>query len=81
VDLVTAFDIETTYLKEVDQSVMYIWQWQFGDVCTVIGRSWFELKQFMRKLQNVLIKDRLVVFVHNLSYEYQFLSGVFDFAP
>lgn len=81
VDLITAFDIETTYIKEIDQSVMYIWQWQFGSACTVIGRTWQELKCFMRKLQNVLIKDRLVVFVHNLSYEFQFLSGIFDFAP
>ena len=42
-DIITAFDIETTYIKEIDQSVMYIWQWQFGDKCTVIGRTWHEL--------------------------------------
>ena len=28
VDIVTAFDIETTYIEEIDNSVMYIWQWQ-----------------------------------------------------
>lgn len=80
-DIITAFDIETTYIKEVDESVMYIWQWQFGNTCTVIGRSWYELKQFMALLSQSLGNDRLIIFVHNLSFEFQFLSGVFDFAP
>lgn len=78
-DIITAFDIETTYIKEIDQSVMYIWQWQFGDKCTVIGRDWYELRLFMEKLQECLEDQRLIVFVHNLSFEFQFLSGVFDF--
>ena len=38
--LTTAFDIETTVLDEYEQSVMYIWQWQFGEDYTVIGRTW-----------------------------------------
>ena len=80
-DIITAFDIETTYIKEIDNSVMYIWQWQFGDKCTVIGRTWYELKLFIEKLEGVLQDQRLMIFVHNLSFEFQFLSGVFDFAP
>ena len=80
-DLITAFDIETTYIKEIDQSVMYIWQWQFGDKVTVIGRSWMELRIFFENLKDLLGNDRLVIFVHNLSFEFQFLSGVFSFAP
>ncbi len=51
VDLITAFDIETTYIEEIDNSVMYIWQWQFGDKCTVIGRSWYELRLFWLSLK------------------------------
>ena len=39
IDLVTAFDIETSRLPEIDQSFMYIWQWQFGLEYTVIGRT------------------------------------------
>lgn len=80
-DLITAFDIETTYIEEIDQSVMYIWQWQFGDKCTVIGRTWYELRIFFENLKEHLMDDRLVIFVHNLSFEFQFLSGVFHFAP
>ena len=84
-DLITAFDIETTYIKEIDQSVMYIWQWQFGDKCTVIGRTWQDLRYFMEKLEDYLTHNgdvqRLVIFVHNLSFEFQYLSGIFDFDP
>lgn len=83
-DIITAFDIETTYIKEIDNSVMYIWQWQFGDDCTVIGRTWFELQRFVEKLESYLSSgdpQRLIVFVHNLSFEFQFLSGIFDIEP
>ena len=80
VDLITAFDIETTYIKEIDQSVMYIWQWQFGPDCTVIGRDWYSLRLFIDRLELTMGDDkRLVCFVHNLSFEFQFLSGVFEF--
>ena len=50
-DIITAFDIETTYIKEIDQSVMYIWQWQFGSETTVIGRSWYDFKKFIKALE------------------------------
>ena len=80
-DIITAFDIETTYIKEIDQSVMYIWQWQFGEECTVLGRTWYELRVFMQTLEELLEDQRLIIFVHNLSFEFQFLSGVFDFDP
>ena len=79
-DIITAFDIETTYIKEIDQSVMYIWQWQFGSEVTVIGRRWYELKKFITALRNQMDKDeKLVVFVHNLSFEFEYLSGIFEF--
>ena len=80
-DIITAFDIETTYIKEIDESIMYIWQWQFGDKCTVIGRTWYELRLFIEKLEEFLGDDRLVCFVHNLSFEFQYLSGIYDFDP
>ena len=40
IDMVTAFDIEATRLPEIEQAVMYIWQFQFGPDITVIGRTW-----------------------------------------
>ena len=39
-DLITAFDIETTRLPDIEQSFMYVWQWQFGTNYTVVGRTW-----------------------------------------
>ena len=79
-DLVTAFDIETTYLEDIDNSVMYIWQWQMGEDVTIIGRTWYELRLLIEKIEEQLGDiARLVVYVHNLSFEFQFLSGIFDF--
>lgn len=80
-DVITAFDIETTRIEEIEQSVMYIWQWQFGDRCCVIGRTWDELEEFILQLTAGLeIPQRIVAFVHNLSYEFSFLRGVHAFA-
>ena len=82
IGITTAFDIETTVLDDIEQSVMYIWQWQFGTEYTVIGRTWDEFITLQKRIKAVLPDDRwLVVYVHNLSYEFQFLKGVYQFAP
>lgn len=79
-EIVTAFDIETTYIKEIDNSVMYIWQWQMGPDVTIIGRTWYELRLLIEKIEDMLGDiGRLVVYVHNLSFEFEFLSGIFEF--
>jgi len=78
-DMITAFDIETTRLQDIEQSIMYVWQWQFGDEYTVVGRTWEQFEAFQRKLKAVLEDSVLVVFVHNLSYEFQFLRGIYSF--
>lgn len=78
-DLITAFDIETTRLQDIEQSIMYVWQWQFGDEYTVVGRTWEQFEAFQRKLKAALEDSVLVVFVHNLSYEFQFLRGIYPF--
>ena len=82
IGITTAFDIETTLIDSVEQSVMYIWQWQFGEDYTVIGRTWDEFLDLQKRIKEVLPSDRwLVVYVHNLSYEFQFLKGVYSFCP
>ena len=82
IGITTAFDIETTLLDDIQQSVMYIWQWQFGEDYTVIGRTWEEFLDLQKRIKAVLPEDRwLVVYVHNLSYEFQFLKGVYTFLP
>ena len=80
-DIITAFDIETTRLIDIEQSVMYVWQWQFGDDYTVVGRTWEQFAAFQRKIAKILDDSVLVVFVHNLSYEFQFLRGIYQFSP
>lgn len=85
-DLITAFDIETTSIDEVRQSVMYIWQWCFfwdeENYYVVIGRTWSEFLTLCDKIAHALADDvYIVVFVHNLSYEYQYLRGVYEFDP
>lgn len=80
-DIITAFDIETTRLIDIEQSVMYVWQWQFDDDYTVVGRTWEQFATFQRKISKILDDSVLVIFVHNLSYEFQFLRGIYQFSP
>ena len=82
IGITTAFDIETTLIDDIEQSVMYIWQWQFGEDYTVIGRTWDEFLDLQKRVQNSIPADHwLVVYVHNLSYEFQFLKGIYQFTP
>ena len=80
-DIITAFDIETTRLIDIEQSVMYVWQWQFDDDYTVVGRTWEQFATFKRKISKILDDSVLVIFVQNLSYEFQFLRGIYQFSP
>ena len=83
-DIVTAFDIETTRLPQDDggneHSIMYVWMWQFGKNWTMLGRTWEEFEHAAVKISGLVPDDvSLAVFVHNLSFEFQFLRGVYDF--
>ena len=79
-DLVTAFDIETSRIPGMDESAMYIWQWQFGLDYTVMGRTWDELRFLIRKItDNIPEGSSLVCLVFNLSFEFQFLRGIYNF--
>ena len=69
IGITTAFDIETTIIDSISQSIMYIWQWQLGNDYTIIGRTWDEFLDLQKRIKEVLPEDRwLVVYVHNLSY-------------
>jgi hypothetical protein len=89
-DIITAFDIETTRLtvgidedgKPIQHSVMYVWQWQFGNDVTIIGRTWEQFLLLCQHINSALNENEyLCVFVHNLSYEFQFLRGIYQFQP
>lgn len=79
-DIITAFDIETSRIPGTEHSIMYIWQWHFENIGTVIGRTWNDFKFFVEKITSLTPSEyRLMTFVHNLSYEFSFLKGIYDF--
>jgi len=81
-DIITAFDIETSRVPGTEEAGMYVWQWQFGLDYTVMGRTWEELRHLIDRLLEILPEDRtLLVLVHNLSYEFVFLQTIYHFDP
>lgn len=84
-DCICAFDIETTRLAEVEQSIMYVWQFCLdfpdGSDTVIIGRTWAEFRHMLYRLGQVLGDKHLKIYIHNASYEFQFLAGIYDFKP
>ena len=61
--------------RAIYQANMYIWQ--FGiNVQVYYGRTWSEFIEFLNRLEEISSK-RKIVFVHNLSFEFQFLRSIF----
>lgn len=76
------FDIETYsfYEGKEKRALMYIWQLSINGLC-VIGRTWAEFEQcfdYIRSALDLNEKKRLFVFVHNLSYEFQWICKRFE---
>lgn len=73
------FDIETSTIeKTVGSFEGYMYHWQVcidGYVC--FGRTWKEFLTFLRKMNRALKnydeRHKLVCYIHNFSYEFQFL--------
>lgn len=81
-DVVSSFDIETStiYVKDDYYSFMYIWQWDFDAKMQIIGRTWQEFINLVDFLTaNLEDIPRLVVYVHNLSYEFSYLESFLIF--
>lgn len=79
-DIITCFDIETTKLDRYKQSIMYVWQWQIGPKLTVIGRTWESFIETQKTVSKAIPEGcHVIVFDHNLSYEFQFLRGIYPF--
>lgn len=77
-----SFDIETSsfFNNGKKQSIMYIWQFCFNGDC-VIGRTWEDFLLLVYKLckkLDISTEKRLLVYVHNLSYEFQFMRKYFN---
>lgn len=75
-DISVSFDTETTSTYENGEKFAFMYVWQFGiDGYYCYGRSWQEWLKMMMFLQKAgdLNKDkRLIIFIHNLSFEFQF---------
>ncbi len=76
------FDIETTstYVDGEKQSFMY--EWTFGIKDTIVyGRTWEEFIDLCFRLQKHLHLSSnriLIIYVHNLGYEFQFMRKYFN---
>lgn len=79
-----AFDIETTSIKTETgekHAFMYHWQMCVNDVA-VRGRTWPEFIEFLEWLKEhfgIDFNHRIVIYVHNLSYEFQFFRKLCSF--
>lgn len=75
-----AFDIETTSVGKNDKpkAWMYIWQFCIGQsVC--IGRTWDEFKCLLNRLESYTLgATKFLIWVHNLSFEFQFMKQFID---
>ena len=82
-NLACSFDIESSSFfneKGEKQAIMYVWQFAIFDN-VIIGRTWgdfFTLIDSLVKFYNLGADNRLVCYVHNLSYEFQFLRKLFE---
>lgn len=59
----------------IPQSCMYIWMFGINDK-VYYGRTWDEFVEFIEELE-LNVPDKKIIFVHNLSFEFQFLKSVF----
>ena len=81
-----SFDIETssTYTKDGKKfAFMYLWGFGIGEHGDYLkyGRTWKEFQELLNHVANELnisINRRLVIYVHNLGYEFQFFRKLFE---
>lgn len=75
------FDIETSTIEQEEgpQAFCYVWMFYLPIYDTMItGRTIGDFYTFLNMARDYL-QALLVIYVHNLSYEFQFLSGVYEF--
>lgn len=85
-NLESAFDIESTstYTNEGKKfAFMYLWAFGLGEhgEFLVYGRTWQEFKELLNMIANELnisINRRLIIYVHNLGFEFQFMRKLFE---
>ena len=87
-----AFDIETTNMYKRDQegkvlpnprpyAFMYHWQFCLDDE-VVFGRTWEDFVKLLHSLErnlNLSLNNRIVVWVHQLGFEWQFMRNFLEY--
>lgn len=74
-----SFDTETSSFMHEDEKcgLMYLWGYKINGIY-FIGRTWDEFEYFNKRLSELLElneKKRLIVYVHNLSFDFQFIRS------
>jgi hypothetical protein len=78
----SVFDIETSsfYIEKEKQSCMYCWVFGINGKC-IRGRTWEEFLNVIDIIINfyyINLENRFVIYIHNLSFEFQFIKNLFD---
>ena len=73
-----SFDIETTSWTSfnIKYATMYVWSFCLNG-STILGRTWGDFLKVLTFLKEHLHTDKqkLIIYVHNLGYEFQFMRG------
>lgn len=84
-DLSLSFDTETTSTyttNEPREKFAFMYVWQFGiDGYYCYGRTWeqfLQLCEHVQKALNLSERKRLIIYIHNLSFEFQFFRKYFN---
>lgn len=77
-----AFDIETTSTEIGGEKVSFMYQWQFGiNGAVFMGRTWEEFVELIERISQFYLASatkRIVIFIENEAFEFQFMRKYFD---
>jgi hypothetical protein len=77
-----AFDIETTSFYNEGEKQACMYEWTLGlNGAVMIGRTWEELREVYQTITERLAlhsKRRLVIYIHNAGFEFQFMRKRFE---
>ena len=81
-DVASVFDIEASsfYINDNKAACMYAWVFGINGKC-IRGRTWKEFEELIDKLveyYDLNICKRFVIYIHNLSYEFQWIKKHFE---
>lgn len=81
-EVIASWDIETSKIEYKDEThaFMYIWQMHIWGMPVIYGRTWEEFINVIDEINRIIPeKKRLIIYVHNLAHEFQFLKGIHEF--